>query len=567
MPLDFGMLDSQPWICFVVTNDFHLPLPGERKQASAEMKINRSDRTNQRFSGIGREFRGDHAMVGPRLLSWDKFILDLKKTTKEFIENVLENIIESIVVTNLEGHLIFFNKFSEEMFEYSADEVLNRHIAVLGAIEPDVLGHIRQNRSYHGEIFLTTKGGRRFPAHVRCVPLRDEHDRPIAMVGVARDLTREKDSELIDRKMAILEAFNENLISSLNDGIQILNLQGIVTFANNTLEDLLECGRGELEGLHYSGLVVAEGRSLIQALLGKANGRSGRSSFETWFFTNSGKRLPVLVTASPFIDPTGLAGVIMAITDLSEVRRLKEELFQSEKMSLIGTLASEVAHEINNPLGGLIMAVDMLSDDLKQGQFQQDSFVTELAEIRADALRCRRIVQKLLEFSRRMPEEKALVSLNDVIEDSMLLVQRQIELDGINFSKSYYSRLLPVWGNSNELQQVIINLIKNARDAMLNGGRISLSTSHLEQEGTVLICACVSDTGPGISEEIADRIFEPFFTTKERGKGTGLGLAVGRRIVKEHGGFIAATNNPGGGALFRVVIPAAVPADHGKADD
>jgi signal transduction histidine kinase len=209
----------------------------------------------------------------------------------------------------------------------------------------------------------------------------------------------------------------------------------------------------------------------------------------------------------------------------------------------------------------------MLSDDLRQGQFHQDSFVTELAEIRADALRCRRIVQKLLEFSRRMPEEKALVSLNDVIEDSMLLVQRQIELDGINFSKSYYRRLLPVWGNSNDLQQVIINLIKNARDAMPNGGRIGLSTSHLEQEGTVLISACVSDTGPGISEEMTDRIFEPFFTTKERGKGTGLGLAVGRRIVKEHGGFIEATNNPEGGALFQVVIPAAVPADRGEADD
>ena len=169
--------------------------------------------------------------------------------------------------------------------------MLNRHIVVLGAREPDVLGHIRQNKSFHGEIILKTKGGRRFPAHVRCVPLRDETDRPIAMVGVARDLTREKDSELIDRKVAHLEAFNENLISSLNDGIQIVDSQGFITFANNRLEDLLEYGRGKLEGVHYSEVVISEGCPLFQELIEAKGITAGRSSFETRFTTSSGKRI------------------------------------------------------------------------------------------------------------------------------------------------------------------------------------------------------------------------------------------------------------------------------------
>ena len=518
-------------------------------------------------SGIPRATGLAEVRPGSRVLNWDRFILGLKKTTKEFIENVLENIIESIVVTSLEGRLVFFNKFSEEMFEYRAEEVLNRHIVVLGAREPDVLGHIRQNKSFHGEIILKTKGGRRFPAHVRCVPLRDETDRPIAMVGVARDLTREKDSELIDRKVAHLEAFNENLISSLNDGIQIVDSQGFITFANNRLEDLLKYGRGKLEGVHYSEVVISEGCRLFQALIEAEGGTAGRSSFETKFVTSSGKRIAVLVNGSPFIDPAGGVGIITAITDVSEVQTLKEELFQSEKMSLIGTLASEVAHEINNPLGGLIMAVQMLTEDIQHGNLEPDNFLKELAEIEADARRCRRIVQKLLQFSRRVPEENTLLDLNTVIEEAMLLVQRQAELDDISFSKSYADNLPPVRGNSNDLQQVFINLIKNARDAMPQGGRIGVSTNGLLEEGDEFICVQISDSGLGVSPVVADRVFESFFTTKERGKGTGLGLAVSKRIVKEHGGRIGFTNNPGEGAVFWVILPAAVGAECGDLDD
>ncbi len=151
----------------------------------------------------------------------------------------------------------------------------------------------------------------------------------------------------------------------------------------------------------------------------------------------------MLVNGSPFIDRAGGVGIITAVTDVSEVQRLKEELFQSEKMSLVGTLASEVAHEMNNPLGGLIMAVQMLTEDVQHGNLEPDNSLKELAEIEADARRCRRIVQKLLQFSRRVPEENIPLDLNTVIEEAMLLVQRQAELDDISFSKSYVEQSCP----------------------------------------------------------------------------------------------------------------------------
>lgn len=489
-------------------------------------------------------------------LNWDGFILGLKKTTEEFIENVLENIIESIVVTNLDGRLILFNTFSEELFGYQASEALDRHIAMLGAREPDVLGHIRRNEPFRGEVTLKAKDGRRFPAHVRCVPLTNELNQPIGMVGVARDLSREKEKERVDHEMARLQSFNENLIASLNDGIQIIDSSGFITFANKRLEDLLEDKRGGLIGVHFSEIVVGDGRGIFQRLVDAGGRLPGISSFETRFVARSGRRIPVLVSASPFIEDGASGGMVAVVTDLSEVAMLKEELCQSEKMSLVGILASEVAHEINNPLGGLVMAVQMLIESLEDGDFDRDMFLEELREIDSDARRCRRIVRKLLEFSRRIPEAETTLNLNEVTEEAMLLVQRQAELDDIVFMKSYHPSLPPIIGNSNDLQQVIMNLIKNARDAMPDGGSIGVGTEVIERDGGKCVSLTISDTGPGVPSELSGRIFESFFSTKERGKGTGLGLSVSMRIVREHGGDIECRNGEEGGAVFQVVLPA-----------
>ncbi|WP_028322246.1 PAS domain-containing protein [Desulfatiglans anilini] len=498
--------------------------------------------------------------AGREPINWDRLILGMKKTTKEFIENVLENIIESIVITNLEGYLVFFNKYSEQMFGFEASEVLNRHIAVLGAREPDVLGCIRRNETYNGEIMFRTKGGRRFPAHVRCVPLRGEQDEPIAMVGVARDLTKEKEKQRIDQEMVRLKAFNENLIASLNDGIQIIDLSGRITFVNKRLADLLEYEPGDLLGRHYTTVVDAEDHSLFEHLTASRGEKAGQSSFETSFITKSGKKVPFFVSSS-YLREGGdiVSGIVNAVTDISEIQRLKEELFQSEKMSLIGTLASEVAHEINNPLGGLIISVQMLLEDIRDGRLDLEMALEELEEMENDARRCKKITQKLLDFSRSIPEERKPLSITRVIDDSLMLVQRQAEIENIEIVKQYRENLPFVKGNSNSLQQVVMNVVKNARDALVQGGRITISAEphRFPKEARNWIRLSVADNGPGIPSDLMHRVFKPFFTTKQDGKGTGLGLAVSKRIVEEHGGRMMVENAPGGeGSVFRILLPA-----------
>lgn len=501
-------------------------------------------------------------------INWDRLILGMKKTTKEFIENVLENIIESIIITNLDGYLVFFNKYSEQMFGFKASEVLNRHIAVLGAREPDVLGHIRRNETYNGEIMLCTKIGRRFFAHVTCVPLRDEQDQPIAMVGVARDLTEDKEKQRIDQEISRLKAFNENLIASLNDGIQIIDLTGKITFVNRRLADLLEYEPEDIIGRDCTKIVNSEEHSFFNKLLGSSGEKLEASSFEARFITRSGKKVPFFVSSSHLLEGETVTGIVNAVTDISEIQKLKEELFQSEKMSLIGTLASEVAHEINNPLGGLLISVQMLLEDIRNGELDLVMALEELKEMENDASRCKKITQKLLDFSRLIPEERKPVSITKVIDESLMLVQRQAEIENISFVKHYQEGLPRIKGNSNSLQQVIMNVVKNARDAMTEGGSITISAEPylLTRGKTQWVRVSITDNGPGIPADLLDRVFEPFVTTKECAKGTGLGLAVSKRIVEEHGGRMMVENRKNDkGSVFCILLPASEPGGHGGA--
>ena len=156
-----------------------------------------------------------------------------------------------------------------------------------------------------------------------------------------------------------------------------------------------------------------------------------------------------------------------------------------------------------------------------------------------------------------MPDERNLLDVTKVIEDGLLLVQRQTEINNIAILKKYAKKLPLMHGNSNSLQQVFINLVKNARDVMPEGGKIIISTAiESMRERGKWVRISIADTGPGIDAEVSELLFNPFFTTKPGGKGTGLGLAVSKRIVEEHGGRLSFENSPKGGAVFHILLPA-----------
>jgi len=232
-----------------------------------------------------------------------------------------------------------------------------------------------------------------------------------------------------------------------------------------------------------------------------------------------------------------------------ELQRQREALYQTEKLAAIGTLSAGLTHEINNPLGIITARIDVMMEEAEAYRLPED-LREDLAVLRRNAQRVARIAQGLLSFARQTPGERAVLDLNQVVEETFLLVEKQASKEGITVVRELAADLLPVLGNSNHLQQVLLNLINNAREAMPHGGTITVATECLP--GAVR-CR-VSDTGPGIPLEHLPKLFEPFFTTKPGG--TGLGLSVTYGIVKDHEGVMEVQSEVGKGSHFTVTLPA-----------
>jgi two-component system, NtrC family, sensor kinase len=247
-----------------------------------------------------------------------------------------------------------------------------------------------------------------------------------------------------------------------------------------------------------------------------------------------------------------LAGTIHVAKDVSNEKQLQQQLIQSEKLSAIGELISGIAHELNNPLTGVMGYAQLL-----QSRKDLDEKVKEsLQKINSLALRCQKIVQNLLSFARKQKPERKLCNVNEILERTVDLRNYELKVNNIDVEHDL-DRFLPrTIADAHQLQQVFLNLITNAEQAILEHqgrGKMTLRT-RVDATGTRIVIE-VSDTGPGIPESHLTKVFDPFFTTKEVGKGTGLGLSLSYGIIKEHGGNIFARSRLGDGATFVVEIP------------
>lgn len=234
-----------------------------------------------------------------------------------------------------------------------------------------------------------------------------------------------------------------------------------------------------------------------------------------------------------------------------EIESAKSRLIQSEKMSAFGQMSAGIAHEVKNPLAGILGYAQMSKKKLPQGH----EVLPYIEIIEKETVRCKEIVENLMKFAR---QEKAIMSridINKTVKDSIRLVEHQLSISGIKVVQAFALDGAPIWirGNSNQIQQVMMNLMLNAQQAMENKGTLTIST-HFDPEGQKVLLM-VSDTGSGMSAEVKARIFEPFFTTKGAGKGTGLGLAVSIGIVKDHGGLIDVESAQGKGTTFTLTLP------------
>jgi nitrogen-specific signal transduction histidine kinase/ActR/RegA family two-component response regulator len=267
--------------------------------------------------------------------------------------------------------------------------------------------------------------------------------------------------------------------------------------------------------------------------------------------------------SSPVRDKAGNScGRIWTFRDLTQARQLEAQLRQSQKMEAIGQLAGGVAHDFNNILSSLMMQAELIE--------MAESLPAEIADgmkqIRSDANRAAQLTRQLLLFSRRQVMQSALLDLNEVVINLAKMLQRIIGED-VRLHLNLHPVPLMTHADAGMVEQVLMNLAVNARDAMPKGGRLGIETAaqivtedlsglYPDAQPGRYVCFSVSDTGAGIPPEILPQIFEPFFTTKAAGKGTGLGLATVFGIVKQHHGWLKVDNQPGQGVTFRIFLPA-----------
>ena len=467
---------------------------------------------------------------------------------------------DAVVVTGKDRRILAANEAGAQLLGWQMENVVGQAIA--DHITPGERAHVasREDKVLAGE---TQRYETRIVNHetaeerdvaVSSGPFR-MNDEIIGTVATLRDITEPKRAQ---ETLARSEARYRHLVESASDAIVTLDANGRFTTVNHAAENISGYKREELVGQWFAPMLPDD--DLPKALGHFQQALAGETGlFETQFYRKDGEVRIISVTYST---PQKDEEVLCLIRDVTDQKMLQEQLIQSEKMSAIGQLVSGVAHELNNPLAGISAFAQLL---LAEKRFPPDQR-TAAETIYSEARRASRIVQNLLTFARQHKAEKVPTALNQVLDDTLELRGYELRVRGIDVRREYDESLPDTMADAHQLQQVFLNLITNAEQAMeQKEGHHHRLTVRTRRSGNAIRIE-VEDTGAGIPPNLIERIFNPFFTTKPTGSGTGLGLSISLGIVREHEGKIWAENaaQAGGGARFVVEIPVTEPRTSGE---
>jgi two-component system NtrC family sensor kinase len=464
---------------------------------------------------------------------------------------------DAVVVTGVDRRVLALNDAAAELFGWNEGEVTGKAIA--DVVAPGERAHVasREDRVLAGEQqhyetrIVNHASGEERDVSVSSGPFRVEGDL-IGTVATLRDIT---DPKRAQDTLARSEARYRHLVESASDAIVTLDANGRFTTVNHAAENISGYRREELVGQWFAPMLPDD--DLPKALGHFQQALAGETGlFESQFYRKDGEVRTISITYST---PQKDEEVLCLIRDVTDQKMLQEQLIQSEKMSAIGQLVSGVAHELNNPLAGISAFAQLL---LAEKRFPPDQR-TAAETIYSEARRASRIVQNLLTFARQHKAEKGPTAINQVLDDTLELRGYELRVRGIDVHREYDESLPDTMGDAHQLQQVFLNLITNAEQAMEQSDghhhRLTVRTRRV----TDALRVEIEDTGGGIPPNLIERIFNPFFTTKPTGSGTGLGLSISLGIVREHEGRIWAENIPQSGARFIVELPVIAPRTSG----
>ena len=474
----------------------------------------------------------------------------IEQSRRQWVED-FDAISDFIVVHNTAGRVLRLNRALADLLRLRPADAVGGDIGswqlLAAPAQPGHCPFCRDAKASREE--FTHQGGKRtYLISTSRIQAGEENE--LRTIHVLKDITDRREAE---RRYLRERDFNKNILNHTQSMILVLDTAGLVSFANRRC---IEAGYREenLLGRPLAELVAPARRGLFTEALNRTLEGAAPANLEIPLVRENGTAGQFSISLSPMRDEQGdINSVVAVVTDITGAVDLQAKLMRTEKMAALGQLVSGVAHEVNNPLAAIVGFTDLLMENPAIPEEAKQ----ELGVILEEAQRTRVIVQNLLSFARQMPAQREPVQVNAVLRQTLKLRAYDFANHGVELTERYDEELPLTIGDPNKLQQVFLNILNNAYDAVQETrrrGKIEITTLH--RAGHLEISFW--DNGPGISH--LERIFDPFFTTKEVGKGTGLGLSICYGIVRAHGGEITARNNPDGvGCTMRVRLPVAAP--------
>ena len=496
----------------------------------------------------------------------------------------IETLPDAIVAVDRDGVILQVNSQVEQIFGYTRNQLLGKKIEML------VPERFRRGHDSHREnfaekpklrrmgagldLFGRRRDGSEFPVEISLSPVAVEGG--MIVLSAIRDISDRKRIELELRRaheelaQRTAEQIGEyrarlaSIIDSSEDAILAKGLDGTITAWNRGAERIYGYSAEEAVGKHISIIVPQDRPNEIPEILSRIARGENLEHYESVRIAKDGRQLNVSISVAPLRDASGeIIGASAIARDITVQRKTEDQLRQAQKMEAVGRLAGGVAHDFNNVLGIINACTEFLRDRIDPAS---EPFIY-VENIKKAADRGAALTRQLLAFSRKQVVKPVILDLNDRLKEISKLL-RPLMGDDIEIAIVPRTQSAVVEADPGQLDQIVMNLAVNARDAMSRGGRFILETDVVEFDqhfadqhqplvpGKYVMLA-VSDNGSGMDREVMSRIFEPFFTTKEQGKGTGLGLSTVYGIAKQSGGHIWVYSEPGRGTTFKVYLPSA----------
>ena len=479
----------------------------------------------------------------------------LRRNETRFTE-LFETLQEGIYIATPEGRILDANPALVRMLGYDSKEDLLKHQVPQILLDPTERKALMQQAETQPmvagrEVTLLRKDGGSIVCLNTVAAVRDNAGKIVRYQGAVMDITERRE---IERRLRQQQEFARRLVDNFPDMILVLDTNSQYTFVSPRCREILGYEPAELAALGFGHCIHPEEMPAVRTLYDEiVAGKRTYESLEVRARRKQGDWRRILFNFSPLSDEEGnIEGVVLSGRDVTDLKRLEEQLIQAEKLAAMGQMLAGVAHELNNPLTAVLGVTELLRERAPD----DESFKRQLDLTHRQARRAARIVQNLLEFSRPASAQKKLLDVNNLIERTLQLHEHSLRRNNVEVDFRPDTMLPGILGDANQLIQVFLNLVTNAEQAIRevrDSGHIQIRPEHSGDR----ISITFQDDGVGIRPEALPRIFDPFYTTKRPGGGTGLGLSICMSIIREHGGLIEAEALRTGGTVFTVSLPVA----------